>query len=276
MLRAMVKAGHAVTLASDVSKAALTEKEIGVRAVNAEQRRFNDLWVTGAHKDEGRIVPVPRVSRVISLMRVQGKEKTWGDNAAVMFPGAELEYIDEQLDRRLAWSLAEREGAKVKDVKIRVRSDDAPVVLHVGAGSRTKRWPMGLWAELRELLAKRCKEVLVLAGDVEMEQFSQKERDLLAQLHGKAPKDLPSLASVLRHARLVIAADSGPAHLSAQLGVPTIVLFGPTVAERWAPLGPRVRVMSPGTPSAMDWLRVDIVEETVADELKDLDAMIQE
>lgn len=273
MLRAMVKRGQAVTFASDVSKASLAEKEIGVRAVNAEQRRFNDLWVTGAHKEQGRIVATPRVSRVMSLMHVQGKEKTWADNAAAMFPGAELEYVEEQLDRRVAMSLAEREGARTKDVKLRLRSDDAPVVLHVGAGSRGKRWPMGLWAELRELLAERCKDVMVLAGDVEMEQFSQKERDLLSQLHGKHPKDLPALSSVLKHARLVVAADCGPAHLSSQLGVPTVALFGPTVAERWAPIGPRVRVIAPSTPSAMDWLRVDRVMEEVVAELDALDGL---
>jgi ADP-heptose:LPS heptosyltransferase len=35
--------------------------------------------------------------------------------------------------------------------------------------------------------------------------------------------------------------DSGPSHLAAAVGTPTLVLFGPTGARHFSPLGPRVR-----------------------------------
>ena len=71
--------------------------------------------------------------------------------------------------------------------------------------------------------------------------------------------DLDELAAILRGARLVIACDSGPGHLAAQLGVPTLTLFGPGDPDRWAPVGPRVRAIAPAVPEAMSWLSVERV-----------------
>jgi hypothetical protein len=68
--------------------------------------------------------------------------------------------------------------------------------------------------------------------------------------------NLEELAAMLCGARAFVGADSGPAHLAAQLGVPTLALFGPTDPAIWAPIGPRVRVLSPATPCGMDWLGV--------------------
>src|SRR5262249_17739144 len=51
------------------------------------------------------------------------------------------------------------------------------------------------------------------------------------------------LAALLRRARLFLGNDSGLGHLAGLLGVPTLALFGPTDPPRWAPLGPRVRVL---------------------------------
>jgi ADP-heptose:LPS heptosyltransferase len=41
----------------------------------------------------------------------------------------------------------------------------------------------------------------------------------------------------------LICNDSGPAHLGAIIGVPTLVLFGPTDPAVWKPLGPNVQVL---------------------------------
>lgn len=55
-------------------------------------------------------------------------------------------------------------------------------------------------------------------------------------------------------ARMFIGADTGPAHLAAQLGIPTIALFGPTDPAIWSPLGPCVHTISPPAPAPMTWL----------------------
>jgi heptosyltransferase-1 len=47
---------------------------------------------------------------------------------------------------------------------------------------------------------------------------------------------LPELAALLAQAKLVIAADTGPLHLAAALGIPNVALFGPTDPARNGPL----------------------------------------
>jgi ADP-heptose:LPS heptosyltransferase len=61
--------------------------------------------------------------------------------------------------------------------------------------------------------------------------------------------DIMGLAAILERARIVIANDSGPAHLAAAVGTPVVTLFGPThEAFGFAPRGPAVRVISRDLP----------------------------
>lgn len=264
LLRALRAKAPAVTLVSDLSKAKLAERALGVRAVSGEQPRFSDLWVTDAHLEPGRILPVGGVSQVISLLPSQARERTWMDNARAMFPGAQVRLVDRRLDRVLALELAREHGhdglppARAFDAK-------APVLLHVGAGSPTKRWPLRAWAQLHLLLSERpgTPSVRVVAGEAEAEQFGDEDRRAFDQLQGRFLSDLSELEAEVLASRLVVVADSGPAHLAAQLGVATVALFGPTVPQVWAPIGPRVRVVSPPAPMAMEWLTANQVANEV-------------
>mgnify|MGYP000252025480 CR=1 FL=1 len=270
LMRALRRKRRAVTLVSDASKGTLAQRELGVRAVSAESKRFSDLWVTGAGREAGRLAALAGVSRVLSFVVIQGKDRTWADNAGVMFPGAALEVYDTQLDRRLAIELADKEGV-VHDPPTSVASSDAPVVLHIGAGASAKRWNIKGWIAVVEHLHKARPDltVQVVAGEAEEEQFSREQVAAFDQLGGRFIGGLPELAEVLRIARLVVVADSGPAHLAAQLGVSTLTLFGPTLPERWAPIGPEVRVVSPEVPSAMDWLAPERVVHELERALRD-------
>jgi ADP-heptose:LPS heptosyltransferase len=55
--------------------------------------------------------------------------------------------------------------------------------------------------------------------------------------------DPVELAALFARARLVVANDSGPAHLAAAVGTPVVAFFGPTDPGRTAPSGGRVRVL---------------------------------
>ena len=56
------------------------------------------------------------------------------------------------------------------------------------------------------------------------------------------PQSLDELSALLRAARLVVGNDSGPVHLAALHGVPTLAIFGPTDPRAWRPLGGAVAV----------------------------------
>ncbi len=58
------------------------------------------------------------------------------------------------------------------------------------------------------------------------------------------------LMSILRGADLVVGNDSGPVHVSAAMGIPTVSIFGSTSPGWTAPLGPHSRVVTSGAECA--------------------------
>jgi heptosyltransferase-1 len=100
---------------------------------------------------------------------------------------------------------------------------DAIVILP-GAGRPDKIWP-----HFREL-AKRIVALVV---------WGPGEKDLGEKIGARmAPAtNLRELAFVLRHARVVIGADTGPLHLAAALGTKVVGLYGPTNPRRNGPYG---------------------------------------
>jgi ADP-heptose:LPS heptosyltransferase len=136
--------------------------------------------------------------------------------------------------------------------------------LFAGAGGDSKRWPLERWVILADRIRTQwpAAAIELLAGPVELERWPDAERCRFESASGRIvgpDGDLSSLARLLGMARLYIGGDTGPTHLAAQLGIPTIALFGPTDPAVWAPVGPRVCVLAPSALSEMAWLSVDVV-----------------
>ncbi|HEY2797247.1 MAG TPA: lipopolysaccharide heptosyltransferase II [Thermoanaerobaculia bacterium] len=140
------------------------------------------------------------------------------------------------------------------------------VVLCPGSATAPeKRWPATRYAALAGLLAATEIPCVVAVGP--------SERELGRTVSAASPVPLPvigadldpmELAGLLSLARAVVSNDSGPAHLAAAVGTPTVVLFGPTDPRRTAPVpaGGRVRVLERmGDVKAEDAARA--VEETL-------------
>jgi heptosyltransferase-1 len=65
-----------------------------------------------------------------------------------------------------------------------------------------------------------------------------------------APPTSPSsTARLAARAALFVGADTGPTHLAAAAGTPTLALFGPTPPERFGPVGPRAAVLREPPPA---------------------------
>jgi heptosyltransferase III len=117
----------------------------------------------------------------------------------------------------------------------------AAVLIHPGAGSPRKRWPIERFravAAAVESEGGRAEYVLGPADD-----------DLRPRLAGAAavhrPQDTLALRRLLASARAYVGNDSGVSHLAAWLGVPSVVVFGPSDPVRWRPLGEHVEVVRP-------------------------------
>jgi ADP-heptose:LPS heptosyltransferase len=135
----------------------------------------------------------------------------------------------------------------------------APSVIHPGSGGRAKCWPPDRFEALIERLSAGGHRVLPVLGEVELERWPVPDVTRWRQRHrAEAVGSLDRLCDVLRAARLFIGNDSGPAHLAAWLGVPTVALFGPSDAAQWSPRGPAVRVLVSETGS-MEGLSVERV-----------------
>jgi hypothetical protein len=254
-LRAARGRGDAVTLVTDGSKARLAQAELGITGLDAEQPRFNALWREGA-----RIEPIEGVSEVLAYdASPAGHSATWFANAARMFPGASLRHMPCRPDRRNVAELVAEFG---HDVPIPERRNAAgPVVIHIGAGSLLKRWPLAQFATLASDLRDAGCTVRLIAGEAEGIQPTTQTPLGGGGLDGCLAPDslatLDALAEAIRPARLFIGCDTGPTHIAAQLGVATLALFGPTCPHTWAPVGSRVRILAPPQPSPMDWLTTD-------------------
>ena len=118
------------------------------------------------------------------------------------------------------------------------------LLLHPGAGSVRKCWPLENYVELAEELRERGHEPTLLLGEVEQERLPDRVREELAgRFKIIAPANYLSLAEELLDARLLVTNDNGPAHLAAALGAKVLSIFGPTDPKVWRPIGPGAQIL---------------------------------
>lgn len=117
-------------------------------------------------------------------------------------------------------------------------------VMLPGAGKPDKILPgKTLAAVAREISASRL-DVVVAWGPGERPRAAAVVEAGGAGTHLAPPTDLEELTALLGGASLVIGGDTGPVHLAASLGVPTLAVFLTTDWHRNGPLGARTAVVS--------------------------------
>jgi ADP-heptose:LPS heptosyltransferase len=144
------------------------------------------------------------------------------------------------------------------------------VVLVAGCSPkhRRKHWTSSGFAEvIMALSEKRITTVFTGAAQDAPLYAAIKQRlttsTLVIDAVGQSP--LPVLAEMSRHAMAVLGVDTGPTHLAAAVGAPTVVLFSSFRAPRLvAPCGPCVQILQ----------REDLNDLAAVDVLKVLYAML--
>jgi len=114
----------------------------------------------------------------------------------------------------------------------------------------TKLWPDDRFARLADrLIADHRAQVVFTGGPADAGVVN----GIIARMDHR-PVNLTGrtriteLAALYRMADLVISTDTGPMHLAAAMGAPTLALFGPTAPWRTGPFGPENRVIRTGAP----------------------------
>lgn len=130
------------------------------------------------------------------------------------------------------------------------------VALHAGAGSPAKEWPLSYWTSLTEKMAtfENCRFFWI--GDAAAGASARRITETIkipegrfTDLCGKLP--LSGLGTFLKKCDVLLSSDSGPVHVAAAQGVPTVVLFsGTNEVHGWKPLNDQAYLMYHEVPCA--------------------------
>ena len=126
-----------------------------------------------------------------------------------------------------------------------VREDEPVVALCPGSiNSRAKRWPAEAYAALADRLIDTQRQVLLIGSKEEADvsrEVTSRMRHRPIVLTGKTTLD--QITAVLAGVDLIVTNDTGPAHIGAALGRPTIVIFGPTNPLTTRPFSPAAEIL---------------------------------
>ncbi|HEV2609401.1 MAG TPA: glycosyltransferase family 9 protein, partial [Noviherbaspirillum sp.] len=103
------------------------------------------------------------------------------------------------------------------------------IVLHPGATAPSRRYPPQRWREVAQLLAERLACPLVFTGSQQESMLVDEIRDgipLAISLAGKL--GLGELAALISMAPVLVANNTGPAHIGAAVGTPVVDLYALT------------------------------------------------
>jgi ADP-heptose:LPS heptosyltransferase len=133
---------------------------------------------------------------------------------------------------RRTWWETERE-------RLGIPRNQAYAVIHPGALYATKRWAPENFAQVGSAL--ECDAAIVPVYSCSPDEsavLDAVERAAAAPIRRLQGASLGQFAAALSGARLFVGNDSGPAHMAAALGRPTVVIFGSSSSLIWGPWPP--------------------------------------
>lgn len=239
-------------------KGALAERAIGTEYRDAET--LHPLFSEDAKLSDAASKLIAGATNIISF--VSDGNDSWARNIRRLAPEAPLICVNprpaESADQHLMTFHASQFDpnpqlqAAIGQMITHVAANGATarrapgyrIVIHPGAGSIEKCWPGERFVALSHSLKAAGQDVHIIIGEVEREKWSPGSLQAIrtaATIH--EPRDLVELFTLLQSARLYIGNDSGPTHLAAISGVPTLALFGRNNEGTWRPIGPSVRLL---------------------------------
>ncbi|MFH1777505.1 MAG: glycosyltransferase family 9 protein [Candidatus Omnitrophota bacterium] len=118
-----------------------------------------------------------------------------------------------------------------------IGENDILVCIHPGGVFETKYWTKDGYAKVAEYLFKQYQAKVFFIGS---KQEAVRADEIIARIEKKPVNltgkiSLGQVSALIAKCRLFIGNNSGPLHIAAALGIPTISFLGPSVPERWSP-----------------------------------------
>jgi heptosyltransferase-2 len=142
---------------------------------------------------------------------------------------------DEYLE---AW-ISDEEKAEAEKIAPEVKRRSTKVLVHAAAAHPDKVYPLESWKQVMQKLYKKTGCTFFFTGaeqDMDTYKYLLDSEVPCINLTGKLT--LRQSMALYSFMDLAVCIDSGPAHLAAAAGIPTVTIFGPTDPVRWRPWGP--------------------------------------
>ena len=123
------------------------------------------------------------------------------------------------------------------------------ITIHPGSPISIKRWKPERFAELADwLITKKRAQILFVGVPDEVQIITQIQALMKNESINIAGKTtIPQLASILNISSMFVGNDSGPMHLAAAVGIPTIGLYGPGDPKKFGPVGEKCHTIQKKT-----------------------------
>ncbi|MBZ0277880.1 MAG: glycosyltransferase family 9 protein [Anaerolineae bacterium] len=121
-----------------------------------------------------------------------------------------------------------------------IQPKSSVICIHPGSGTWVKRWQAEKWAKTADTLTEQLDAPVVFTGGGHEMPLVQQISDFMQHRACIMVGDtrVGQLAALFSRARVVLGPDSGPLHLAAAVGAPTVALFGPADPVEFRPWGP--------------------------------------
>jgi lipopolysaccharide heptosyltransferase II len=122
------------------------------------------------------------------------------------------------------------------------------VVIFPGASIPERRWGSERYREVAAGMVAAGMAIVVVGAAGDSDDAAAIVSTVPGSLNLAGQTSLAETAALIQGAALLVSGDSGLLHLAVGLGIPTVSLFGPGIARKWAPRGVGHRVINIGLP----------------------------
>jgi heptosyltransferase-2 len=258
---ALTTAAHRDVLADDPDLARVWTDELpfGEAAARIAAHRFDAAIVTWASPRAAALPYVARIPRRVGqARRLYSPLFTQAVKVKSEFGDHTTHWTQILLDfaRALGCDVADatpvfvvRDAAR-QTIATKLRRagvDGAYAVLHPtrGIAAASGRWPTARLAELARALALALDVAVIVTGSASDRGLAERVAREGGAISIAGETSIAEFGALAEGARAVVALDSGPMHVAAAVGAPTVGIFALQSDEpdRWAPLGPRTAVL---------------------------------